>query len=43
MTVIAMPSDEKWRTPAGIELGGPRHFRYDIDFLPVEERFGAIA
>jgi len=43
VTVIAMPSDEKWRTPAGIELGGPRHFRYDIDFLPVEERFGAIA
>lgn len=43
VTVIAMPSDEKWRTPAGIELGGPRHFRYDIDFVPVEERFGAIA
>ena len=41
VTVIAMPSDKKWRTPAGIELGGPRHFRYDIDFVPVEERFGA--
>ncbi len=41
VAVIAMPSDEKWRTPAGIELGGPRHFHYDIDFVPVEERFGA--
>ena len=41
VAVIAMPSDEKWRTPAGIELGGPRHFRYDLDFVPVEERFGA--
>jgi DUF917 family protein len=41
VTVIGMPSDAKWRTPAGIELGGPRHFRYDIDFVPVEERFGA--
>ncbi len=40
VVVIAMPSDEKWRTPAGVELGGPRHFRYDLDFVPVEERFG---
>lgn len=43
VTVIAMPSDKKWRTPAGIELGGPRHFRYDIDFVPVEDRFGVSA
>jgi DUF917 family protein len=43
VTVIAMPSDEKWRTPEGIALGGPRHFRYDIDFVPVEERFGVTA
>ena len=41
VTVIAIPSDAKWRTPAGIALGGPRHFRYDLDFVPVEERFGA--
>lgn len=40
VTVIGIPCDEKWRTPAGIELGGPRHFKYDIDFVPVEERFG---
>ena len=40
VAVIAMPSDEKWRTPAGVALGGPRHFRYDLDFVPVEERFG---
>jgi len=43
VTVIGIPCDEKWRTPAGIELGGPRHFKYDIDFVPVEERFGAKA
>jgi DUF917 family protein len=41
VTVIAMPSDKKWRTPAGVALGGPRHFHYDLDFVPVEERFGA--
>lgn len=40
VTVIAIPSDPKWRTPAGIALGEPRHFRYDLDFVPVEERFG---
>ena len=34
-----MPCDEKWRTPAGIDLGGPRHFGYDIDYVPVEQRF----
>jgi len=40
VTVIGIPSDPKWRTPAGIDLGGPRHFGYDIDFTPVEQRFG---
>ncbi|MCA9880270.1 MAG: DUF917 domain-containing protein [Thermomicrobiales bacterium] len=40
VTVIGIPSDAKWRTPEGIALGGPRHFGYDIDFTPVEQRFG---
>jgi DUF917 family protein len=39
VSVLGIPCDEKWRTPAGIELGGPRHFGYDIDFVPVEARF----
>ena len=39
VTVIAIPCDAKWRTLEGIALGGPRHFGYDIDFRPVEERF----
>lgn len=43
VTVIGIPSDEKWRTAAGVELGGPRHFGYDIDFVPVEQRFGPSA
>jgi DUF917 family protein len=34
--VIAMPCDQRWRTPAGIALGGPRHFGYDLDYAPVE-------
>jgi DUF917 family protein len=39
VSVLGIPCDPKWRTAAGIELGGPRHFGYDIDFVPVEERF----
>jgi DUF917 family protein len=41
VSVVGIPCDEKWRTPAGIELGGPRHFGFDLDFVPVERRFGA--
>jgi hypothetical protein len=43
VTVIGIPCDPKWRTPEGIALGGPRHFGYDIDFTPVEERYGRVA
>jgi DUF917 family protein len=43
VTVIATPCDTRWRTPAGLELAGPRYFGYDVDFIPVEERFGAAA
>lgn len=39
VSILGIPCDEKWRTPAGIELGGPRHFGYDIDFVPVEDRY----
>jgi DUF917 family protein len=35
--VLGMPCDEKWRTEAGVALGGPRHFLYDIDYVPLEE------
>jgi DUF917 family protein len=29
--VIGAPADERWHTPAGIELVGPRYFGYDLD------------
>ena len=41
--VLGMPCDEKWRTPAGVELGGPRHFNYDVDYVPLEELNAAAA
>ncbi|MFQ5796812.1 MAG: DUF917 domain-containing protein, partial [Candidatus Bipolaricaulia bacterium] len=39
VVVLGIPCHEKWRMPDGIALGGPRHFSYDIDYVPVEERF----
>jgi len=39
VVVFGIPCDPKWRTPAGIDLAGPRHFGYDIDYVPLEERF----
>jgi DUF917 family protein len=35
--VIAAPCDRRWRTPAGLQLVGPRYFGYDLDYVPVEE------
>lgn len=37
--VLAIPCNPQWRTPAGLELVGPRYFGYQIDYLPVEKRF----
>lgn len=39
VVVIGIPCDAKWRTAAGIALAGPRHFGYDIDYEPIEERW----
>ncbi len=36
--VVAMPCDDMWRTPAGLELVGPKYFGYDAEYVPVEER-----
>ncbi|MEX0667902.1 MAG: DUF917 domain-containing protein, partial [Acidimicrobiia bacterium] len=34
--VVGLPCDQRWRTPAGLELVGPRYFGYDFDYVPVE-------
>lgn len=39
VVVLGIPCDPKWRTPAGLQLVGPRYFGYNIDYVPVEERF----
>lgn len=42
VTAIAFPCDPIWRTQRGLELGGPRHFGYDLDYVPVEELHGLL-
>jgi DUF917 family protein len=37
VTVIAFPCDPIWRTARGLELAGPQHFGYDLDYAPVED------
>ena len=41
VAVVAAPCDERWRTPAGLELVGPRYFGYDVEYIPIEERAAA--
>ena len=35
LIAIAYPCDPKWVTAAGIELVGPRYFKYDRDYQPI--------
>jgi hypothetical protein len=43
VAVLGLPCDPKWRTPKGIETVGPRYFKYDIDYVPIEERMKGVA
>ena len=36
--VVGLPCYHLWRTPAGLELVGPRYFGVDTDYIPLEER-----
>jgi uncharacterized protein len=35
VTVLGIPCDPRWTTPAGLELVGPRYFGYDNDYQPL--------
>jgi DUF917 family protein len=37
VAVVGFPCAEQWRTPAGLEVCGPRYFGYDVDYKPIEE------
>jgi DUF917 family protein len=36
VVVIGMPCAEIWRSEKGLRLVGPRYFKYDIDYKPIE-------
>lgn len=39
--VVGLKCFDMWRTPAGLELVGPRYFGCDTDYIPIEERVQA--
>ncbi len=42
VVVLGIACNEKWRSPAGLKLVGPRYFGYDIDYVPVEQRYASL-
>jgi uncharacterized protein len=38
VTVVGVQAAPQWRTPNGVATLGPRHFGFDLDFVPFEER-----
>lgn len=41
VAVVAFPCAPQWRAPAALALVHPRYFGYDVDYVPVEERFNS--
>jgi len=37
VTVLGIKALDQWRTPKGIEIFGPKHFGFNIEFTPIEE------
>ena len=35
---MGVPDAPQWRTAADVATFGPRHFGFDLDFVPLEER-----
>ena len=40
IVIIGMPCADVWRTETGLAQVGPRYFKYDIDYMPIEELAG---
>ncbi|MBI1280601.1 MAG: DUF917 family protein [Anaerolineaceae bacterium] len=37
--VLAMPAHQHWRSEKALTVVGPRYFGYDVDYVPVDQRF----
>jgi DUF917 family protein len=38
ITILGIPCNHRWRTEAGIKLGGAGYFGYELEYVPVEEK-----
>jgi len=39
VSVIGLPAPSEWRSDKGLKVFGPRHFGYDIEYVPIEKCF----
>jgi len=39
VSVIGLLAPKEWRSDEGLKVFGPRHFGYDIEYIPIEKRF----
>ena len=37
VSVIGMKGDSIFRSPEGLKVLGPRHFGFDLDYVPIEK------
>jgi len=37
VVMVGIPNTPMWRTPKGLEVMGPRHFGYNLDYTPLEQ------
>lgn len=37
VVIVGRAASPMWRTPKGIELFSPRHFGFDLDYVPIEQ------
>ncbi|QAT42167.1 DUF917 domain-containing protein [Aminipila luticellarii] len=38
INVLVLPSPDIWKTKEGLECFGPRHFGFDVDYIPFNEK-----
>jgi DUF917 family protein len=43
VAVVGRKAHQAHRTPRGVELLGPRHFGFDFDYVPLEERLSELS
>ncbi len=39
VSVFGLPAPKEWRTREGIKAFGPRHFGYDTEYTPIEDKY----